>query len=135
MQAKLRQIRSDSRDTEDFMRNQRFHLIAVFLAAGALFLWSKVPAQDRPARGKPFVQVPDTVSAEARQYLESLPDPATQPAWPATHDVAGDKGLGMPAAIVLWSPRADITFISMAATRTRCMRKACRRESSQDEPG
>ena len=40
---------------------------------------------------KPFVQVPNTVSAEARKYLESLPDPATLPSWPAPDDIAGWK--------------------------------------------
>jgi acetyl esterase/lipase len=35
------------------------------------------------------VQVPDTVSPEARKYLESIPDPATVPASPASDDLAG----------------------------------------------
>jgi acetyl esterase/lipase len=48
-------------------------------------------AQNPPAKSKPFVQVPDTISAEARQYLESLPDPATLPASPAADDFAGWK--------------------------------------------
>jgi hypothetical protein len=38
-----------------------------------------------------FVAVPDTVSAETRKYLESLPDPATLPAWPVADDRAGWK--------------------------------------------
>jgi acetyl esterase/lipase len=37
------------------------------------------------------VQVPDTVSAEVRKYLEALPDPATIPASPAADDRAGWK--------------------------------------------
>jgi len=48
-------------------------------------------AQDQPARAKPFVQVPDTVSPEARKYLESLPDPAGLPALPAPDDLIGWK--------------------------------------------
>jgi acetyl esterase/lipase len=48
-------------------------------------------AQDRPDRDKPFVGVADTVSPEARKYLESLTDPATLPAWPAPGDLAGWK--------------------------------------------
>lgn len=40
---------------------------------------------------KPFVVAPDTVSPEARKYLESLADPATQADWPAPDDVAGWK--------------------------------------------
>src|SRR5258706_14727208 len=40
---------------------------------------------------KPFVQAADTVPPEARKYLESLPDPATSPAWPAADDIAGWK--------------------------------------------
>src|SRR5688572_23693294 len=42
-------------------------------------------------RSKPTVPVADTVSPQARKYLESLPDPATLPAWPAADDVAGWK--------------------------------------------
>ena len=38
-----------------------------------------------------FVHVPDTVSWEARKYLETLPDPATMAAWPAPEDRAGWK--------------------------------------------
>jgi acetyl esterase/lipase len=49
------------------------------------------PAPDRPGGEKPFVRVPDTVSAEARKYLEALPDPATLPAAPASDDRAGWK--------------------------------------------
>jgi acetyl esterase/lipase len=48
-------------------------------------------AQDRPAAARPFAHIPDTVSAEARRYLESLPDPATRPPSPAADDLAGWK--------------------------------------------
>lgn len=70
------------------MRNQSFFL--ALLATGAMLASLTTRAQDRPA-ATPFVQVPDTVSSEARKYLESLPDPATLPAWPAPDDLAGWK--------------------------------------------
>jgi monoterpene epsilon-lactone hydrolase len=37
------------------------------------------------------MKFPDTLSAVARRYLESLPDPASLPAWPAASDLAGWK--------------------------------------------
>jgi monoterpene epsilon-lactone hydrolase len=40
---------------------------------------------------KPFAPVADTVSPPAREYLESLPDPATLPEWPKPDDAAGWK--------------------------------------------
>jgi acetyl esterase/lipase len=61
------------------------------LPASALLGWLLASAQDRPARGKPFVRVADTVSPEARKYLESLPNPSTLPAWPAADDLPGWK--------------------------------------------
>jgi acetyl esterase/lipase len=61
-------------------------LLSIFVSAGSL-----VSAQDRSIMNKPFVVVPDTVSAQARKYLESLPDPARQADWPAPDDVAGWK--------------------------------------------
>lgn len=64
-------------------------VVGLTLLGGTLFL--PAPAQDRPAVTKPFVNVPDTVSPEARKYLESLADPATKPAMPASDDVAGWK--------------------------------------------
>jgi acetyl esterase/lipase len=67
--------------------------VALFLALplAALLGWLAAPAQDRSAKRKPFVQVADTVSPQARKYLESLADPATLPAWPAPDDLAGWK--------------------------------------------
>jgi len=41
--------------------------------------------------GKPFIQAPDTVSPQARKFLESLPDPTTLPAMPAAGDRDGWK--------------------------------------------
>ena len=76
---------------EKTMRNQTLLAAATLLAAGVLLDWLSAAAQDRSDRGKPFIQAPDTVSPEARKYLESLPDPATLPAWPAPDDVAGWK--------------------------------------------
>jgi acetyl esterase/lipase len=63
------------------------------LAAAALFAADTLPdhAQDRPAKAKPFAQVPDTVSPGARKFLESLPDPAGLPALPASGDRAAWK--------------------------------------------
>src|ERR1022692_3643292 len=61
--------------------------LLVFAHVGTLAAF----AQDRPATKKPFVQVPDTVSPQARQYLESLPDPATLLAWPAPIAIDGWK--------------------------------------------
>lgn len=42
---------------------------------------------------KTFVPVPDTVSPEARKFLESHVDPATMPQWPAPTDLAAWKKL------------------------------------------
>jgi len=58
-------------------------------AACALLAWLAAPAQDRKAREEPLVRAADTVSPQARKYLESLPDPATLPAWPAPDDLDG----------------------------------------------
>jgi monoterpene epsilon-lactone hydrolase len=66
---------------------------AAALVAAALLCRLTAFAQEPPAMDKPFVRVPDTVSAEARKYLESLPDPATIAAWPAADYVAGWKRL------------------------------------------
>src|SRR5262249_45695123 len=73
------------------MRKRKNAAVATLLAAGALLDWLVVSAQDRPAMRGRARPVPDTVSAEARKYLESLPDPATLPAWPAADDRAGWK--------------------------------------------
>jgi acetyl esterase/lipase len=73
------------------MRKGTNFTTAALLLAGALLGWLAVFAEDRPAMKKPFAAVPDTVSAEARKYLESLPDPAALPAWPAADDRAGWK--------------------------------------------
>jgi epsilon-lactone hydrolase len=65
--------------------------LALALPAYALLAWLAAPAQDGPAGAKPFVQAADTVSPQARKYLESFPDPAASPAWPAPDDLAGWK--------------------------------------------
>jgi acetyl esterase/lipase len=65
--------------------------IVLALLVGALCGRPVAPAGQQPAKGKPFARVPDTVSPEARKFLESLPDPATLPAVPAADDVAGWK--------------------------------------------
>jgi acetyl esterase/lipase len=73
------------------MRHHPLVTAAASFAVCALLGWLAASAPDQPARGKPFVQVPDTVSPEARKYLESLPNPADLPAWPAPDDLAGWK--------------------------------------------
>src|SRR5262245_40171871 len=46
----------------------------------------------RPADpSTPTARAADTVSPPVREYLESLPDPATLPAWPAPDDHDGWK--------------------------------------------
>ncbi len=69
------------------MRNPMLRSVT-FVAVVVLAGW--LAAQERP-KGKPFAPIPDTVSPEARKYLETLPDPATQPETPAADDVAGWK--------------------------------------------
>jgi acetyl esterase/lipase len=66
---------------------QTSFIAVALLGAGILLGWFSASAQDRPSRPTPFVQVPDTASPEARKFLESLPDPAGLPAWPAPGDV------------------------------------------------
>jgi acetyl esterase/lipase len=86
------------------------HLILLLaLPAGALLCWLVASAQDHPARGKPFVQVADTVSPQARKYLESLPDPATVPTWPAPSDRAGWKR-AWAASVAESEPRVRATL-------------------------
>ena len=70
------------------MRNHQRLTAVALLAGGALLAWLAASAPDRQ---KPFVRVPDTLSPEARRYLESLPDPATLPAWPEPDDLAAWK--------------------------------------------
>jgi acetyl esterase/lipase len=50
-------------------------------------------ATEQPATGKPFAEVPDTVSPAVRKFLESLPDPSMFPPWPEADDLAGWKRL------------------------------------------
>ena len=66
----------------------RQHLNAAMLATCTFLNGLSALAQDK---GMPFVPAPDTVSPEARKYLESLPDPASLPTWPAPDDIAGWK--------------------------------------------
>src|SRR5262245_47078086 len=69
------------------MRLAVYVLVALFF--GALLGQPATSARNRADKEKPFVHVPDTVSPEARKYLESLPDPTTLPASPAADDLAG----------------------------------------------
>jgi acetyl esterase/lipase len=73
------------------MRLQTILAGAALLATGTLLGWLRAGAQERPAQTVPFVHVPDTVSATARKYLESLPDPASLPALPAPNDLMAWK--------------------------------------------
>ena len=73
------------------MGNHQLLIAPALLASCALLIWMTASAGDRPGKETPFVQIPDTVSPQARKYLESLPDPATLPAWPAPSDLAGWK--------------------------------------------
>ncbi len=66
-------------------------VLLLALPLGALLGWLAASAGDRPGKGKRSMQAADTVSPQARKYLESLPDPATLPAWPAPDDLAGWK--------------------------------------------
>src|SRR4051812_8986565 len=61
------------------------------LITGTLLAWLEASAGERKGTRGPFVKAPDTVSPEARKYLESLPNPATLPAWPSPRDAAGWK--------------------------------------------
>lgn len=63
--------------------------IAATLAIGCGLGWITMAAQDKTPQRKPFIQAPDTVSPEAKKYLESLPDPATIAEFPPADDVAG----------------------------------------------
>src|SRR5258708_5300925 len=73
------------------MRIQAKLVTAVMFTTCTLLNGLAAFAQDGTAKGKPFVHAPDTVSPEARKYLESLTDPAGLPAWPASDDFAGWK--------------------------------------------
>ncbi len=80
-----------SSEPEIIMRTQTRRVATALFAIGTLLSGLPGFALDRPGDGKPFVQVPDTVSPAARKYLESLTDPAALPAWPAADDFAGWK--------------------------------------------
>jgi epsilon-lactone hydrolase len=64
---------------------------ASLLTAGSVFNGLPACAQDCSGKPAPFVSAADTVSPQARKYLESLPDPSTLPALPAFDDLAGWK--------------------------------------------
>ncbi|MCE9562868.1 MAG: alpha/beta hydrolase [Planctomycetes bacterium] len=73
------------------MRKYSVWVVVVLLVGGTLMSRHTTPARERPADGKPFAHVPDTVSPEAKKYLESLPDPSTLPVWPAPDDLVAWK--------------------------------------------
>jgi monoterpene epsilon-lactone hydrolase len=66
-------------------------LVVAMLVCGVLLSWLTASVPERTVTPKPFVPIADTVSAEARQYLEALPDPASLPEWPAPDDLPGWK--------------------------------------------
>jgi acetyl esterase/lipase len=63
-----------------------------FVVIAAVLTWWNASA-GQGTKMKPFLEVPDTVSPEARKYLESLPDPASIPQWPAPDDAVAWKRL------------------------------------------
>src|SRR5262249_38540727 len=75
----------------------RTTIAAATLAAGVGFVGLSIPVtgQDKQAqpneRAKPFVYAPDTVSAEFREHLKKLRDPALRQPFPAPDDVEGWK--------------------------------------------
>jgi acetyl esterase/lipase len=68
------------------MRNQKLLTAAAMFAA-----CTSIGSPMASTQSKPWVEVPDTVSPEARKYMESLPDPASLPIWPAADDLPGWK--------------------------------------------
>jgi acetyl esterase/lipase len=80
-----------------------FSAVAVCMALGP------ANAQGDKANGKPFVQVPDTISPQAHKYLESLTDPAALPTWPAPGDIAGWKR-AWEAAEIATEPKVQTTL-------------------------
>jgi acetyl esterase/lipase len=74
------------------MRNDLLRATWVLPAACVLLGWLAASRGDRPVKSS-FVKVPDTVSPEARTYLESLPDPSSFPAWPGPRDLPAWKRL------------------------------------------
>lgn len=89
------------------MFNRMIPTTAVILAL--LLICRSVEADDSTVRKKPFVDVPDTVSPEARKYLESLPDPASLPSWPAPDDLQGWKR-AWEAAEAASEPKVEATL-------------------------
>ena len=70
-------------------------LTAEALFAAALLACLTIPVVSQEKKGKlggeakPYVNVPDTVSAEFREHLKKLPDPALRPGFPAPDDTDG----------------------------------------------
>src|SRR5437763_174365 len=75
------------KDANELTCNRRDFLGTASASAAGV---GSLVARDQPV-GKPFVQAPDTVSAEARKYLESLPDPSMMPQYPQPDDTAAWK--------------------------------------------
>jgi acetyl esterase/lipase len=99
------------------MRSQVSVAAATLFATCTLLIWLSAEAQDRRedrredrrAGAAPFVQVPDTVSPEARKFLESLVDPAGLRAMPAPGDLPGWKRAWQ-AAEAANEPRVQATL-------------------------
>src|SRR5207248_1868206 len=65
--------------------------VALLAAGLAVPVANQVKTGAPGGEAKPFVYVPDTVSAEFRDLLKKLPDPALRPRFPAPDDLEGWK--------------------------------------------
>jgi acetyl esterase/lipase len=65
-------------------------IIALF-GIGITVIWLSAQAENQPMKATSHLQFPDTISPEARKFLNTLPDPHTVPNSPASDDVAGWK--------------------------------------------
>lgn len=88
----------------------RLQAILIFaMLFNALLICRIGSAEERPTKEEPFAPIPDTISPEARKYLESLSNPSTLPAWPASDDLPGWKRL-WEAGEVASAPKVDATL-------------------------
>jgi acetyl esterase/lipase len=94
---------------EDRMHGLNVQTTSALLALAIFLGWLAMSAVGQQASKGPFVKVPDTVSAEAHKYLESLPDPASSPTWPSPRDAAGWKQL-WEAAEAASEPKVQATL-------------------------
>lgn len=69
------------------MQNRLAITVVALATISVLFIWQSAAGLNQSASGRPFAPAADNVSAEARKYLEGLPDPTSLPAWPAPDDL------------------------------------------------